>query len=123
MNSSVLDSVSEDELTSIASLDYGQSVHEHMKALRTLIFEQRGELREGQQWYPYEVVELGSHVLTPGHEREFAICTLLVLAAVACGVDNSTDVYTKFQDRADDYDRLPATLRQEVLDAYQTVDR
>jgi len=68
------------------------------------------------------VIELGSHALKPGHEREFAICTLLVLANVAAGIDTSTDVQAKFADRAPDYDRLPAALREEILHAYQAAE-
>jgi hypothetical protein len=122
MISSVLTSVSEDELAFIASLDYAQNKEQHRRALRELIFGQGGELKEGQQWFPYEVVELGSNALTPGHEREFAICTLLVIAAVRSGVDKSTDIQGKFQAHAESYDRLPEALRKEVLGAYESVE-
>jgi hypothetical protein len=118
MISAVVRSVTESELAFIASADYGQDVQEHLAALRGLIFEQDGILRDGQTWFPYEVVELGSHSLKPGHEREFVICTLLVLANVAAGVDKSTDIAAKFADRAAEYDQLSPQLREEILNAY-----
>jgi hypothetical protein len=77
----ILASISDDEMEFIASLDYGQDKDKHLEALRSLIFEQKGELREGQLWFPHEVIALGSNSLKPGHERTFAICTLLVIAA------------------------------------------
>jgi hypothetical protein len=122
MNSSLLMSVSDDELAFIASSDYGQGKEQHLEALRALIFKQHGRLQKEQYWYPYEVIELCSNSVKPGHEREFAICTLLVIAAVKCGADPSTDLRSKFQDRAEEYDRLPETLREEVLRAYQSVE-
>lgn len=115
-------SASDKELAFIASLNYGQHQKRHHDALRHLITSQNGQLQEGQYWFPYEVIELGAHALKPGHEREFAICTLLVIAAVRSGFDKATDVRQKFQDRAEDYDRLPETLRQEILEAYLSVD-
>ena len=52
------------------------------------------------------MIELGAHQLHQGHEREFAICTLLVVGAVKAGFDTSTDLSQKFHDRAADYDKL-----------------
>ena len=113
---------SDDELAFIAALDYAQDVERHLVALRSLVRDQDGLLAEGQHWFPYEVIELGSHSLQPGHEREFVICTLLVLANVAAGLDTSTDVEAKFSDRAADYDRLPTPLKEEVLSAFQAIE-
>jgi len=119
MLSPLIKSVSESELSYIAELDYGQDSHRHFESLRAVILGQDGSLREGQIWYPYEVIELGANALRPGHEREFVICTLLVIQAVTDGFDSSTDLTTKFSDRAQDYDLLPPMLRDEVLRAYQ----
>jgi len=119
MLSPLIKSVSESELSYIAELDYRQDSHRHLESLRAVILGQDGSLREGQSWYPYEVIELGANALKPGHEREFVICTLLVIQAVIDGFDSSTDLTTKFSDRAQDYDLLPPMLREEVLRAYQ----
>jgi hypothetical protein len=118
----VFRSVTESELAFIAGLDYGQDAPRHLEALRVVCFSQEGIVSSEQQWFPYEVIELGSHSLRPGHEREFAICTLLVLANVAAGVDTSTDVQGKFGDRAADYDRLSTELREEILNAYKRAE-
>ena len=115
-------SVTAAELAFIAGLDYGQDTHRHLEALQAVCFKQDGIVTSEQQWFPYEVIELGSNALTPGHEREFAVCTLLVLANVAAGVDTSTDVQAKFADRAGDYDRLPNELREEILNAYRRAE-
>lgn len=113
-----LKSLDDDELKFIAGRDYGVDSDIHLEALRKLIKHQAGSLSEEQFWYPYEVIELGAHTLVPGHEREFAACTLLVLRAVASGYDTSTRVDWKLIDRAHDYDLLPPDLREAVLDAY-----
>ena len=119
MLSPLIKSVSESELLYIAALDYGQDSRQQLESLRVVIFGQDGSLREGQIWHPYEVIELGANALKSGHEREFAICTLLVIQAVIDGFDSSTDLTVKFNDRAHDYDSLPPMLREEVLRAYQ----
>ncbi len=122
MESRVVRELSEREFEFIAALDYGQDSDRHLAALRSVCVEQRGILHSDQLWFPYEVIELGSHKLVPGHEREFAACTLLVLANVAVGVDTSTDLKEKFKDRAADYDRLPLDLREEILGAYEAAE-
>jgi len=77
--SSIVTSITESEPTFIAGLDYGQKQDQHLDALRKVIFEQDGVSTRPQYWFPYEVIELGAHSLESGHEREFAICTLLVV--------------------------------------------
>ena len=72
----------------------------------------------GQYWYPYEVIELGSHLLSPGHEREFVVCTLLARTAVSSGWDTATNLETKLADRVLDYDKLMPAFRELVLAAY-----
>lgn len=104
--------VTDDELAFIAALDYGQDIARHLAALRLVRREQKGIVSPKQRWFPYEVIELGAHALRPGHEREFSLCTLLVLANAAAGADTSTVLHAKFADRAADYDRLPCELRR-----------
>jgi hypothetical protein len=116
----LIKTATESELRYIASLDYGQDSERHLNALRSLIFEQGGDLQVDQYWYPHEVIALGSHHLADGHEREFFFCTMLLLQAVANGYDTSVGLGAKLSDRAGDYDRLPAALRDEVLRAYES---
>jgi hypothetical protein len=113
---------SHDELVFIASLDYGQGAEQHLAALRSVLSERGGIVGDGQHWYPYEVIELGANWLQPGHEREFALCTLLVIENVAAGADTSTDLVAKLAGQAADYDRLPAPLRDLILSAYEKVN-
>ena len=113
-----LNSLTDDELKFIAGRDYGVDSDLHLEALRKLIADQGGLPTEGQFWYPYEAIELGANSLIPGHEREFAACTLLVLRAVASGYDTSTQLDWKLSDRAQNYDQLPSNLREAILDAY-----
>jgi hypothetical protein len=122
MLSPLVQSITDEELAHIATLDYGQDSQQHLKALRSVIFEQDGELQNEQTWHPYEVIELCTHSLKPCHEREFAICTLLVIQAVASGLDSSTDLSAKLNDRAKDYDYLPPDLRDTILNAYQSAE-
>lgn len=122
MKSALLTSATESELAYIASLNYGLEAEQHMSALRKVIFENDGQFQEGQRWFPYEVVELGAHALTSGHEREFTICTLLVVAAVRSGFDSATSLTVKFGEHAASYDVLPPALRAEVLNAYEAAE-
>ena len=93
-------------------------VDRHLAALKKALFEQDGRLDEDQHWWPYEVIELCAHSLHPGHEREFAACTLLVIDAVADGYDGSTDLSAKFESMAAVYSALPTELSEEILAAY-----
>jgi hypothetical protein len=122
MTSTLVVSATEGELAYIASLNYGLEAEQHLAALRKVIFEQGGQFQEGQRWLPYEVVELGAHALAAGHEREFAICTFLVVAAVSSGFDSATSLSAKFDAHAASYDALPPVLRAEVLNAYEAAE-
>ncbi|ASN03405.1 hypothetical protein Xkhy_03820 [Xanthomonas axonopodis pv. khayae] len=113
----LLQSLTPDEVHFIAQRDDGQDAERHSQALASVVA-RGGRFEQGEEWYPYEVVELGAHTLVRGHAREFAICTLLVIAAVADGFDLSTTLADKFQDRADDYAKLPPDLQQAILAAY-----
>ena len=116
-----LEPITDDHLRFIAGLDYGQDSDRHFFALRSVIFEQSSQFREEQSWFPYEVVELGAHQLHSSHEREFVICTLLVIHAVKSGFDKTTDLAEKFSSRAAEYDLLPAALREIILSSYAAV--
>ncbi|MBA8886822.1 hypothetical protein FHW12_001013 [Dokdonella fugitiva] len=113
----LLNSLKPEELRFIAALDYGQDEEQHFQALSTVI-ERGGRFVQGEHWHPYEVVELGAHALVPGHEREFAACALLVIAAVASGFDLSTDLADKFDNLAEAYGNLAPPLRESILSAY-----
>ena len=110
--------MSKAELAFIAETDYGQNSQQHYEALYTLIHKQDGIITDQQYWFPYEVIELCSHGIKQGHEREFAICTLLIIQNVIAGTDPATDLLVKFQTCAEDYDLLPEELREEILNAY-----
>jgi hypothetical protein len=114
----LLKTITEEELAFIAGLDYGLGVDKHLAALREVIFEQDGDMTQDQYWYPHEVIALGSHHLQPGHEREFFFCTMLLLQAVQSGYDDTVDLLDKFQDRAHQYQKLTAELRDEILAVY-----
>jgi hypothetical protein len=119
MTSALVQSITENELAYISAADYGQDARKHLDALHEVIFRQGGKLQGDQHWFPYEVVELVAHAGKAGHEREFAICTLLVIEAVVSGFDTMTDLAEKFDERARDYDALPEQLRNEILSAYR----
>ena len=116
-----IQSISEDELDFISQLDYGEASDKHLVALKQVIFEADCKLSNelDQSWYPYEVIELGSHVLKEGHEKEFTICTLLVLYAVITGYDISTDAHYNLECRASDYDKLPNEYSDFIVTAYR----
>ena len=119
MLDALLKSLTVSELRFIAERDYCRDADVHLHELKNLIELQGGFLTEGQYWHPYEVIELCAHSLTPGHEREFIACTLLVLRAVASGFDKSTSLDWKFDERAQEYDALPAPYRDAIIEAYQ----
>lgn len=106
--------ISAEEVGFIAGLDYGQDRESHEAALRSVIWENADRFTEGQQWFPYEVVELGASHLQAGHEREFAICTLLVIRAVATGFDKATDLAEKRASKVWEYGQLPAQLADAI---------
>ena len=102
-------SITEDEIEFISKLDYEQDSSEHAAALRKVIFEQSGKVLESQYWFPLEVLELGANDLISGHEREFTICTLLVL------LNSPDEKYEKLESSASYYDQLPEEYRDLIL--------
>ena len=85
-------SATAEELAFIAAADYGQDIQRHLDALHQVVHSQNGVVTRDQYYFPYEVIELTSHALTPDHEREFAICTLLVIHNVKNGADCTADL-------------------------------
>lgn len=110
------------ELTFIASLDYGVDAHLHLPALQRLIRDVEGDFSRIDEHciYPREVIELGASWLQPGHEREFAICTLLWIHAIVSGADPCMELQDLLDLRAGDYARLPTHLRDEIGLAFRS---
>lgn len=108
----------ESELEWISRLDYGSGCQEHFLALNKLIFAQNCIGNSDQLWYPLEVVELGSHGLQQGKEREFVICTLLAIVNYMDGPLGYIDLDMKLNERAADYDALPGPWRDLIVQAY-----
>ena len=109
------------ELDWIAALGHPDEQARHRTALQQVVGPQQGRLHEDQLWYPYEVIERGAARYAPGHEREFVLCTLLVILAVQAGQRLDVDLALQFDDLAATYETLPPVLRDTVLDAYQRV--
>jgi len=114
-----LRTATEGELRFIACLDYGNDAGRHFEALKKVLQDQNGEITNENLWHPYEVIELGSHWLQQGHEREFVLCTLLVVGAIRSGFDRSTTLSEKFANRVSDYALLPDQLKSIVLECYE----
>lgn len=109
------------ELDWIAALGQADEQARHRAALQHVVGAQRGLLQDDQLWYPYEVIERGAARCETGHEREFVMCTLLVLLAVHAGQRVGVDLALQFDDLAATYETLPPVLRDTVLDAYQSL--
>jgi len=108
-----IQTITDSELDFISGLDYKQETEKHKAALKEVIFNQSCTVIEGQEWFPFEVIELGAHWLQKGHEKEFTICTLLVL------LNGCEDIDHKFECRAADYDLLPMKYRDSILNMYE----
>lgn len=106
------------ELTFIAGLDYGQDTERHYVELRNLIFERNGAFADGEHWFPLEVIELGANSVTPGHEREFAICCLLLLSAIDSGHCFSQDRESKYSSIEPLLAKLPDELAILLVEVY-----
>jgi hypothetical protein len=109
------------ELDWIAALGKADEQPRHRAALAQVVGPQAGRLKDDQLWYPYEVIERGAIRCESGHEREFVLCTLLVILAVQAGQRIGVDLALQFDDLAATYETLPPVLRDTVLDAYQCV--
>ena len=126
-------SITDEEMQFISKLDYGVDADVYLTSLRKVIFEQDGILdgtpahnciiKCTQFTYPYEVIELGSHVLEKGHEREFAICTLIIIMNVYKKTDGSTDLNYKYECQQSSYAMIPDDVQKLILDAYANTIR
>jgi hypothetical protein len=106
------------ELAWIAALcDAGDDAPRHLQQLQAVL-QQGGTFNDAQEWYPFEVIERGASQLQLGHEREFVICVLLWLQALAQGRASILDPSLHLDDRAMDIEALPDALRDAVLDAF-----
>ena len=106
------------ELKFISERDYGQDADRHLAALKTLMFDQPGRFPDGDSWYPLEVLELGANGITVGHEREFVICCLLVLAAIDSGHCFSHFRESKYSQIEPMLSSLPTELAELLLSAF-----
>lgn len=111
-------SASPTELAWIAALcDAGDDAPRHLQQLQALQH-QGGRFSDEQEWYPFEVIERGASQVRLGHEREFVICVLLWLQALAQGRASILDPRLHLDDRAVEIEALPDALRDVVLDAF-----
>ena len=112
-------SITDDEIDFISRNDGTDEddVAIHKCALRSLIFEQDCNVNLSiQYWHPYECVELGRWSCQKGHEREFAICNIIIGISIISGADYSNDPNYMLEKIAGEYDKLPNQIRQLVLD-------
>lgn len=107
-----------EELAFIAGLDYWQDQVAHLAALESLIFERQGKFKDGEHWCPFEVVELGTNSVNPGHEREFALCCLLALEAINSGFDSVHDRESRFSAFEAHLGQIPPDLAGILVEAY-----
>ena len=114
----LLTTATPEELAFIAGLDYGQDKAKHLTALESLVYERQCQFRTGEIWCPYEVIELGTNSVKPGHEKEFVLCCLLVLKAIDIGFDSAHDRESKFSSIEAHLGQLPDELATLVMEAY-----
>ena len=110
-------SIKDEELEFISLADHGQDTKKHKAALRILIFEQNCIINAEQHWYPYEVVELTRWSCKEGHEREFAICNIIISLSIKNGMDRSNDPNEMLNQLATEYDKLPEDIKMIVLNS------
>jgi len=117
----LISSITDPEIEYVSALEQGQDVELHAEALKTVIFSQQGKIKQSQMWYPYEVIESCSHKLEKGHEREFTLCTLLILLNVEQGADTHTDLESKLKSRKADYESLSDEHKEVILSTYARI--
>ena len=122
MLSELVRSATDSELKFVAELDYGVDAHLHLSALQRLIRVVEGDFTQLDEHctYPREVIELGACWLQQGHEREFAICTLLWIHAIVTEADACMELQDLFDQRSADYQRLPSHLQDEIQRAFRS---
>ena len=110
-----IQTISEHEIEFIANLDYKQEAEKHIAALNKVVFEQNCETTEEQYWFPLEVIELGANSLKSGHEKEFVVCTLLAF------INSPDSAEFKFDANVNNYDLLPESQRNMILETYLSI--
>lgn len=113
--SELLNSLTDEELSFIAGLDYGTDLVRHLKALRGVITRGGNVHMETEYWYPYEVIELGKNAIQVGHEREYAACMALVFLNMASGQDKMNDVPYLLESQSENMALLPSYLQDMLL--------
>ncbi len=115
---SLIKTITEEELKFISSADYNQDSLKHYKALKEVIFVQDGIVNNEQSWFPYEVIELSSNSLKENHQREFVICTLLIILNVKVGADTVNDLDSKFNSFSGEYEKLSNKYSEIIISEY-----
>jgi hypothetical protein len=87
-----LTSLPDSERDYIASLDNNKDVAKHREQLDVVIAKGGTVDLASQCWHPYEVIDLGKHLLTEGHEKAFVACNGIVLLNISTGNDRCNDV-------------------------------
>jgi len=108
-------SITSEEIDFISMADYGNDSTQHKEALKKLIFDQGCVVTKDLPWCPYEVIELMRWSCKEGHEREFAICNIIIAISVVAGTDLSNEPQHMLNTIAPEYDKLPENLRELVL--------
>ncbi|BFM06930.1 hypothetical protein [Halioxenophilus aromaticivorans] len=108
-------SINLEEIKFISMADYGQDSTQHLESLKKLIFEQDCVVNGDQYWFPYEVVELARWNCKDGHEKEFAICNIIIALSIIAGADSSNDPTYMIDTNASEYDKLTEPVRDLVL--------
>lgn len=114
----LLRTATSEELSFIAGLDYGQDKERHLAELRELIYQRDGQFKDGETWFPLEVIELGANSITTGHEREFLLCCLLVRSAIESGHCFSHDRESKYSLIEPLLTQLPHEMALLLVEAY-----
>ncbi len=109
-------SITDAEIDFISEAE-GDEVEIHKAALRSLIFDQDCVVKKDQYWHPYECVELRHWFCWQGHEREFAICNVIIAISIASGADLNNEPDSMLETISGEYDKLPNSLRELVLSA------
>lgn len=113
-----IQSITSDEMEFISKLDYGDDSEKHRQALEKVIFEQGGVIHDDQRWHPYEVIELGANWLQQEHEKEFSICTLLVIMNVQAETDTWTELDWKLESQNNEYKKLPKEMLEIIREQF-----
>jgi hypothetical protein len=109
-------SLTEDEIWFIAGLDYKADLEKHYSALKKVLVRNGNIEMATENWFPYEVIELGANDLIPGHQREFTACLLIVMMNIKFGTDKTKDLDQYISDRLDFINSLGADLKNLIID-------